>query len=197
MTTASEPVLDIPSRTPDHLKQRLRLRRFLFASAFSALYLIVLGVFHMQDKIGGATLLQACAIVAALIVVFSGLFRSGLNLRFPDPSLTGWQLLASVFTMLYVVYRAPDTRLVFTAFFFVAFMFGMLRHSGVKLAVLGSVSLLSFALMIGIRYANRQDAEILRLDLLQFIVMAVTLPWFLFIGGHVHDRRGSLQTVQR
>jgi len=185
VTTASEPVLDIPSRTPDHLKQRLRLRRFLFASAFSALYLIVLGVFHMQDKIGGATLLQACAIVAALIVVFSGLFRSGLNLRFPDPSLTGWQLLASVFTMLYVVYRAPDTRLVFTAFFFVAFMFGMLRHSGVKLAVLGSVSLLSFALMIGIRYANRQDAEILRLDLLQFIVMVVTLPWFLFIGGHV------------
>jgi len=147
VSTASEPVLDIPSPTPDHLKQKLRLRRFLFASAFSVLYLIVLGAFHMQDKIGRATLLQACSIVGALIIVFSGVFRAGLNLRFPDPSLTGWQLLASVFTMLYIVYRAPDTRLVFTAFFFVAFMFGMLRHSGVKLAVLGSVSLFSFALM--------------------------------------------------
>ncbi len=195
VTPASEPILDIPSPTPDHFKQKLRLRRFLFASAFSVLYLIVLGVFHLQDKIDGATLLQACAIVAMWILVFCGLFGSGLNLRFPDPSLTGWQLLASVFTMLYVVYRAPDTRLVFTAFFFVAFMFGMLRHSGVKLAVLGSISLLAFALTIGIRWANRQAPEILRLDLLQFIVMVVTLPWFLFIGGHVKRLQRGLTEV--
>ena len=72
------------------------------------------------------------------IAVFFVLFRLGINLRFPDPSLTGWQLMASVCTMLYVVYHAPDTRLAFTGFFFVAMMFGMLRHSDMKLAALGS-----------------------------------------------------------
>jgi diguanylate cyclase (GGDEF)-like protein len=123
--------------------------------------------------------------VAAFILIFFGLFRLGLNLRFPDPSLTGWQLLASVFTMLYVIYRAPDSRIAFTAFFFVAMMFGMLRHSGMKLAVLGCISLLSFALVIGLRYANNRDTEMLRLDMLQLVVMAVTFPWFLFIGGRV------------
>lgn len=195
MSTASKPVLDIPSRTPDPLKQSLRLRRFLFASAFSVLYLIVLGIFHTQGRIDRETLLQACAVVAVFILAFCLLFRTGLNLRFPDPSLTGWQLLASVFTMLFVVYRAPDTRLVFTAFFFVALMFGMLRHSGRKLAVLSFVSLLSFALVIGLRYANQHQADILRLDLLQFIVMAVTLPWFLFIGGHVKRLQRGLTEV--
>src|SRR5947209_11879817 len=132
-----EPARNIP--TPDELKQRLRLRRFLLASAFSVLYLVVLALFHAQHKIALATLAEASAIVALFIGVFLILFRAGLNLRFPDPSLTGWQLLAAVFTMLYVVYHAPDTRIAFSAFFFVALMFGMLRHSTTKLAVLGLI----------------------------------------------------------
>ena len=97
--------------------------------------------------------------------------------------------------MLYVVYRAPETRLAFSAFFFVALMFGMLRHSGRKLAVLGSISMLAFALVIALRHANHHDPEILRVDLLQFVVMAVTLPWFLFIGGHVKRLQRGLTEV--
>jgi diguanylate cyclase (GGDEF)-like protein len=193
VNTAPNPASVVSS--PIQSKQSLRLRRFLFASAFSVLYLIVLGIFHTQGKVDRETLLQACAVVALLILMFCLLFRTGFNLRFPDPSLTGWQLLASVFTMLYVAYRAPDTRLAFTAFFFVALMFAMLRHSGRKLAILGFVSLLSFALVIGLRYANRHEPEILRLDLLQFIVMAVTLPWFVFIGGHVKRLQRGLTEV--
>ena len=177
------------------MKQNLRLRRFLIASAFSVLYLVVLSIFQSQDKVDRATLMHACAIVAVLILCFYLLFRTGLNLRFPDPSLTGWQFLASVFTMLYVAYRAPDTRLAFTAFFFVALMFGMLRHSGRKLAVLGSVSLLAFALVISLRHANHHDPEVLRLDLLLLVVMAVTFPWFLFIGGHVKRLQRGLTEV--
>jgi diguanylate cyclase (GGDEF)-like protein len=187
----SEPLLDVQP-AQDTFKQGLRLRRFLLASAFSMLYLGVLGVFYTQGKIDGETLLTACAIVAAFILAFFVLFRLRLNLRFPDPSLTVWQLLASVFTMLYVVYRAPETRIAFTAFFFVALMFAMLRHSGTKLAVLGSVSLLSFALVIWLRYADNRDTDLLRVDLLQVLVMAVTFPWFMFIGGRVKQLRRGL-----
>ena len=161
------------------------MRRFLLASAFSVLYLAVLAVFYTQDKVDRDTLLEAHAIVVVFILVFFGLFRLRLNLRFPDPSLTGWQLMAAVCTMLYVVYHAPDTRLAFTAFFFVALMFGMLRHSDMKLAVLGSVSLASFALVTGFRYARNHDVEMLQLDMLQFLVIATTFPWFVFIGGRV------------
>src|SRR5438876_4579283 len=160
----SQPVLDIPLPTRDEFKQSVRLRRFLLASVFSVLYLVVLGVFCTQDKIDRQTLLHACAIVAAFIVVFFCLFRLGLNLRFPDPSLTGWQLLASVFTMLYVVYSAPDTRIAFTAFFFVALMFGMLRHSGTKLAVLGFISYVVFCLVKEFLFSNVVDSEMMLID---------------------------------
>ena len=60
-----EPTLDISAPTKHRFRQRLRLRRFLLASAFSALYLVVLAIFYTQGSIAGQTLLDACAIVAA------------------------------------------------------------------------------------------------------------------------------------
>ena len=188
-------ISETPSATRDEFKQQLRLRRFLQASIFSVLYLLVLTIFYTQDKVDRETLLQACAIVATEILGFFIVFRLGFNLRFPDPSLTVFQLLAAVFTMLFGVYRAPDSRLAFTAFFFVALMFGMLRCSGTKLAVLGSVSLAAFALVIWRRYSDNHDADMLRLDMLQFVVIAVTFPWFVFIGGRVKQLQRDLREV--
>jgi diguanylate cyclase len=190
---------DLISKTPsvihDEFKQQLRLRRFLQASIFSVLYLLVLTIFYSQNKVDRETLFGACTIVAAIIVGFLIVFRLGLNLRFSDPSLTVFQLLAAVFTMLFVIYRAPDTRLAFTAFFFVAFMFGMLRCSAAKLAVLGLVSLAALAMVIWRHYSNNHDGEMLRLDMLQFVVVAITFPWFVFIGGRVKQLKRDLLDV--
>jgi diguanylate cyclase (GGDEF)-like protein len=188
-------ISETPSPSHDEFKQHLRLRRFMLASIFSVLYVLVLAIFYTQDKVDRETLFEACAIVAAAILGFFIAFRLGLNLRFRDPSLTVFQLLAAVFTMLFVVYRAPDTRLAFTAFFFVALMFGMLRFSGRKLAMLGSVSLASFALVIWIRYANNHDLDMLRVDMLQFVVIAMTFPWLVLIGGSVKRLQRNLVDV--
>jgi signal transduction histidine kinase/CheY-like chemotaxis protein len=178
----------------DEVNQRLRFRRFLLASAVSVLDLVVLAAFHADDRIDRDTLVATSAIVATLIVAFFALFRLGLNLRFRDPSLTTLQTLAAVFTMLFVVYRAPDTRLAFAAYFFVAMMFAMLRLTGVRLAALGFVSLASYALVTLARHGSHGNDEAMRLDLLQLLVMAVTFPWFVFIGMRVrrlqeNDRR--------
>ncbi len=195
LTSMRDLISETPSPTRGELKQHLRLRRFLQASIFSVLYLLVLAIFYTQDKVDRETLFEACAIVATIILGLFFVFRLGLNLRFPDPSLTVFQLLAAVFTMLFVVYRAPDSRLAFTAFFFVALMFGMLRCSSTKLAVLGLISLAGFALVIWRRYSDNHDAEMLRLDVLQFVVIAITFPWFVFIGGGVKQLQRDLLDV--
>jgi hypothetical protein len=127
----------------EQIKQSIRLRRFCSPRVLGALPRRPVGVLHAgSDR--SALAARGYAIVAAFIVAFFCIFRFGINLRFADASLTAWQFLASVFTMLYVVYRAPETRLVFTAFFFVALMFCMLRHSGRSLIALSAVSLLAF-----------------------------------------------------
>ena len=190
-----DPLYDFPSPIREEFNQRLRLRRFLLASAFSTLYLLVLAVFYAQDKVDRETIFEAAASIAAAIAGFYCTFQLGINRRFADPSLTAFQLLAAVFTMLFVVYRAPETRLAFSAFFFVALMFGMLRFSGRKLAALGVVSLASFALVTWFRHAGNHDAEILRLDMLQLVVMAITFPWLVFIGGRVKRLQRDLIDV--
>lgn len=178
-----DPIFAAPTRVES--KQRLRLRRFAEASTFSVIYLLLLAIFHAQGKVDRETLFEACAIVAALIFGFFFIFHLGLNLRLPDPSLTVVQVLAAVSTMLFVFYRAPESRLAFTPCFFIALMFGMLRCSGAKLAVLGLVSLSAFALVIWHRYRGSNDAEVLRLDILHFVVIATTFPWLVFLGGRV------------
>jgi diguanylate cyclase (GGDEF)-like protein len=181
----SEPVGDLPSAPPDEFKQRLRMRRFLLASLFAVLYLFVLAIFSTQNMVDVATLIEASMIVGVLILAFSAAFRSGFNLNFSDPSLTGWQLLSAVYTMLFVIYRNPDTRLAFTAFFFVALIFGMLRMNGRTLAKWGAISILSFAVVIWLRYVKNGDADMLRLDAMLCAVMALTFPWFVYFGERV------------
>ena len=166
-------------------RQRLRLQRFLLASTVSALYVVTLIAFYTQGKIDRPTLLQAGALVAAFVVVFFILFRFRINLRSSDPSLTGYQVTAAMLTMLLVFYRAPDTRLVFAAFFFVALMFGLLRSSGTQLTILGCASLAGFALVSLARYAGIHDAQMLREDMLQLVVTVIAFPWFVVIGGSV------------
>jgi len=169
----------------DEARQRLRLNRFLLASGFSLVYLLVLVLFHTHGKVDTSTLAEASAIVVILIVAFFAVFRLGLNLRFADPSLTKAQVVASVCTMLFVLYRAPDTRLVFATFFFVALMFGMLRSSARELAALGLMTLASYAAVTFGRYAETHDAQTLSTDVLQLCVTALALPWFLFIGSRI------------
>ena len=177
-------------------RQRIRMRRFAFASVFSIVFICVVSLFYAQGKVDGETLTHAALFVFAFIVAFFFIFRTGINLNFSDPSLTGLQFLAAVVTMLYVVYYAPDTRLAFTPFFFVAVMFGMLRRDSRKIAILGFVSIVLFALLSMLRYANNDDAETLRLDMLQCLVMVVTLPWILFLEGHLQRLHQGLADVR-
>ena len=184
----------VPSPTRDELNQQLRIRRFLAASAVSALYLAVLLVFHTQDKVDRATLMLAVAIVTGFVGVFFTVFNMGANLRLADPSMTGLQVTAAIATMLFVFYRAPETRLVFAAFFCVALMFGMLRSSGRQLTIAGALALAAFGAVSVARHAMHGDGETLRMDILQLVVTAVAFPWFLYIGDRVRrlneaDRR--------
>lgn len=186
---------DLPTAPPDEFNQRMRMRRFLLASLFSVVYLLVLAIFSTQGMVDQATLIAACLIVGVLILGFSVAFRTGFNLHFSDASLTGWQLLAAVYTMLFVLYRSPETRLAFTAFFFVALIFGMLRMNGRRLAMWGVVSIISFGLVIGIRYYNNRDADMLRLDAMLFAVIALTFPWFVYFGERVKRLERGLNEV--
>ncbi len=183
LRSSPDAVREVAFSSREETRQRLRLKRFLLASGSSIVYLLVLAVFTVHGNVDLATLVQGSTIVVVLIVAFYVIFRLGINLRFADPSLTAPQVLAAVFTMLFVVYRAPETRVVFATFFFVALMFGMLRSSARQLTILGVVSLASYAAVTLGRFAENHDGEMLRSDMLQLCVTALAFPWFILIGS--------------
>jgi diguanylate cyclase (GGDEF)-like protein len=176
----------------DDPRQALRIRRYLLASGFSCSYLFVLYVFYSQGLVARQTLIEAVVLVSVLIVIFYALLRSGLNRKMRDPSLTAPQLLSAVFTMLYVYYYAGSTREAFALFLFVAFTFGMLRLSTRQLSILAAISLAGLAVVIALKAYGGQDREIVRADVLHLIVLAITIPWFIRIGGHVRRLRANL-----
>jgi signal transduction histidine kinase len=183
LRSSPDAIREIAYSSREETRQRLRLKRFLLASGSSIVYLLVLAVFTVHGDVDLATLTQGSTIVVVLIAAFYVIFRRGINLRFADPSLTAPQVLAAVFTMLFVEYRAPETRVVFATFFFIALMFGMLRSSARQLTILGIVSLVAYAAVALGRYASSRDGEMLRLDLLQLCVTALAFPWFILIGS--------------
>jgi diguanylate cyclase (GGDEF)-like protein len=74
-------------------------------------------------------------------------------------------------------------------------MFGMLRQSDMRLAMLGTIALAAFALTTLVRYARNRDSEMLQLDVLQFVVIGATFPWFVYIGGRIRRLQDDLTEV--
>lgn len=173
--------------------QALRMRRHLLAGAVSILYLLVLAVLYLQGSVRQEVLLEAAGLVLGLVAAFYLVFRSGFNLRFADPSLTAAQMMSAVLTMLYVAYREPITGEAFTAFVFLAFLFGMLKLETRRLSLL---ALLTLGLYAGITlpdilrgFATARGSR----ELTQLFVLMLTLPWFIYIGDYVRRLRRTLK----
>ena len=181
------------SRIPGgDVKQAIRIRRYLLASAFSMLYLCALAALSLAGRLPAQVLYEAVVLVLALIVAFFAVFFSGLNLKSRDPSLTASQMLSAVLTMLYVVYRAEATREIFASFLFITFMFGMLRLPSGRLGVLAAVTLTLFGAVIVSHASRAATAETIKRDVAQWLILAITMPWFILIGGYIGRLRTKL-----
>ncbi|MEN6509234.1 MAG: hypothetical protein ABFD63_10740, partial [Smithella sp.] len=111
----------------DDEKQALRIRRFLMAAAGYTLCIILAyvsylaGIMEWRGVAGGLILFPVINIVLYII------FRTGLNLRMADPSLTAIQICAAVLVTMYAMYFARESRGVLLLIYVVAFLFGIFR----------------------------------------------------------------------
>src|SRR4051812_46009778 len=78
-------------------RQRLRMVRYLMASASSLLVIGLYAAGYLFGFLPLHALASASGFVLLFVTLFFMVFRSGLNLRFHDASLTLPQILASVF----------------------------------------------------------------------------------------------------
>ena len=181
------------SRASVAANQALRLRRFRLAAATYALGLAVATAYWALGLLPLAALAQAGAAFLAVNVVLYGVTRSGLNLRFKDPSLTRFQILVAITILMYLIYRMDGNRSVALFGCFIVFLFGILRLSAREFVGITLYTLAAHALVINLLMAWRphvvQDP---RAELMTWIALAVFLPMFVVIGMQVHEMRRRL-----
>jgi diguanylate cyclase (GGDEF)-like protein len=166
------------------------------AAGTSLLFCLALAVCAFLGLLPWRAAIDGSIAVLALIILFYSLFRSGLNLRFGDPSLTTEQAGAAILILAYIMYHAGPARAVLTPFYLVAMLFGVLRLNATRMLGLAFLALLAHATMLHFLYLRGPGVNP-RAALAEFLVLAVVLPWFAVMGGYVSKLRARLSDSHR
>lgn len=131
--------------------------------------------------------------ILLLAVLFYALFRSGLNLKAGDPSLTIPQVLSAILMLTIAMYYTTSAaRSVLLPFTLMAFVFSVFRLPIQKLVCVALVTVTAYAVMIGLLLNFRPQEVDLRLEILRLTVFGVVLLWFSITGSHIGRLRKKL-----
>lgn len=174
-------------------RQRIRVQRLVLAAATSigaaGLAFIVAAAGYLPYPAA----VRFAAIVAALIGLFYFLIRSGLNLRFAEPSLTIPQMVAAGLATSYLVYASSLVgRPAFVALYFIAFMFGILALDTRRLLGVAVFYVACYATALYLSQASRDEAGLPREEI-RIGILALVLGAFSLIGGYVSRLRRNLK----
>ena len=162
------------------------------AASTSLMVLFLLCMLSWQGFLAWNVLGDAGIAITLLVFAFYIAFRSGLNKRFDDPSLTVPMILAATLVLAYVVFNANQARGMFMLLYLLPFLFGVFRLStGALLGLTLFTICLYLAVLLGIVYSKPEGLD-LRLEFVQWIVLCVVLTWFALMGGYFSKLRRNL-----
>lgn len=176
----------------DDPKQAIRLRRFFLSVAayiictFTA-YICYLAGFMEWETITGYLVMVPVIIIALYIV-----FRTGLNLRMADPSLTSVQIYIGILVTMYGMYFANEARGVLLLIYVIILIFGIFRLNTRKFIYLSLFTLLTYTIDIVLLHIYRPGSVNLNVEYLQLAVLALVLAAFSVIGGYISAMRHNL-----
>lgn len=177
---------------PDDPKQAVRMRRFYMAASTSVLVLFLIFVCSWLGFVDAQILLIAGCLFVFIILFFYALFRSKLNLKFRDPSLTAPQMLASSLTMVYVMHNAGAARGIFLIVIIMIFVFGVFRLSAREFLQISLVVLLAYGIFVWPLILSDNRSNDSNLAILYGVVLMVVLPWFAMMGAYIGKLRYQL-----
>jgi len=171
----------------DDPKQALRIRRFLIAAAS---YVMWIGVFAYccyqgLTRISMVHILILFSLVVLMNVAFYIIFRTGLNKRFKDASLTMPQMIAATFwVMVLVYYTVNEARGLVLLTYLVVFIFGVFRLQTRQFFILTFIAMAGYGFAIFSLLIHHYEIN-LQIEILRWIVLTAVLAWFSLIGSYI------------
>jgi diguanylate cyclase (GGDEF)-like protein/PAS domain S-box-containing protein len=132
-------------------------------------------------------------LVAACVAVFYGLIRSGLNLRFKDPSLATAQAVCAGLATSYLVFEGAETRPAFLAFYLMALMFSVFFLDGPRILRIALFYLACYAGVVVALAWLRPETTDLRREVVRAVLYSIVLAWFAGLGWYVSRLRRRLR----
>ena len=173
--------------------QALRIRRMAMASLASVIVVALAGVGAWLHLVPYVTFWRLAALVLFFVAAFYAYFRSGLNLRLSDPSLTFPMLVAAGLTISVVQVDAGMARDNLMLLYPVAFMFGVFRFNTRVLIGVALLYSTFFAVATGASVWSYRMAMDLNHEIFRVCFLTAVLVWFAFVGGHISTLRQQLR----
>jgi diguanylate cyclase (GGDEF)-like protein/PAS domain S-box-containing protein len=175
-------------------KQSLRLRRFGLAALGYALATALVALAWIFGALPLSAVLGVAAAFLALNLGLYAFIRSGFNLRFADPSLTRFQILAAITVLMYIVYHMDTGRDIALFACFFVFLFGVFRLNAPEFTVVTLYTLAAYALVINLLMHLRPQAiHSVHAEWMSWLGLAGFLPFFTVIGGQINTLRRKLR----
>ncbi|OGB20538.1 MAG: hypothetical protein A3I66_05655 [Burkholderiales bacterium RIFCSPLOWO2_02_FULL_57_36] len=183
----------------DDPAQALRLRHTLMAAAS---YITIIGFVMYCGQVGLSRLsLTATWALAGLALMIIALFylaiSSGWNKHLRDPSMTLVQIVASSAWLLLVLYYTEQIRGAVLILFLNSFIFGILRLRTAQFLGAALFVLAGYGVVIALLAKYHPQSIDIRIEVLQWVLLAMALPWFAVIGAYISNVRSALRQKNR
>lgn len=120
------------------------------------------------------------------------LFRTDLNLKMADPSLTALQMSAGILITMYGMYFAHESRGVLLLIYVIILLFGIFRLNTRSFLYISIFALLTYGIDIVLLKLYRPQDVNFHIEYLQWGVLAIVMVVFSVIGGHISSLRRNL-----
>jgi len=177
----------------DDRDQALRIRRFFMASTMYIFCPFLAYVAYLANIMEWQAI-HGYIIAAPIInIVLYIVFRTGLNLKMPDPSLTAVQICISMLMVMYGMYFANEARGGLLLVYVIILLFGIFRLNIRSFLYVSIFTLLTYGIDIALLYRYRPKGVNFHIEYLQWGILALVLMVFSIIGGHISSLRQNLR----
>ena len=174
--------------------QALRLRRLGLAALAYVMTTAMVAVGWAFGALSSSAALEVAAVYLAINVGLYAAIRSGLNLRFADPNLTRFQIVAGITVVMYIAYQMEDNRDIALLGCFLVYLFGVFRLSARQFTVITLYTLAAYALVINLLMHLRPLAiHDVKREWMSWLLLAGFLPCFTTIGAQINTLRHRLR----
>ncbi|MEH6566175.1 MAG: GGDEF domain-containing protein [Halopseudomonas sp.] len=175
--------------------QALRLQRFYLAQINYLITYVVIGVAWAAGQYDASAWMATTHVLLGLLTqtVFWVLLKSGLNLRFREPSMTNAQIVVAILLTTYLLAFAGSLRGSLVMVYANILTFGIFQLTRRDLVLQALLALTCFGGLIAIESYRGPSAQNLTLSLVQWFILACFLGCLSFTGSYIRELRERLQ----